>query len=235
MRTSQLTPDVSICFEGARSSLVETRSLLVRVDLPFSLPSSTSFALSSLTSYYHCSPSSVFPDADLASAVEGSFSRPGTTSTRRLTLTSAPRRSFLLGLIACKFRLSGQTCVCCNRIYLHKDIYEEFTALLVKKGSSRLSRSLPLLLPSSEPDFSFFSPSPYSSQSPPSPSVLLSPLRPPTVPSSTLDLSPKSTFTFRTLSPMEPNCSLEVTPSPNTDPTSTLLRSWETCLPRVDF
>ncbi|KAL7417791.1 succinate-semialdehyde dehydrogenase mitochondrial precursor [Mrakia frigida] len=49
----------------------------------------------------------VFPDADLASAVEG--------------------------LIACKFRLSGQTCVCCNRIYLHKDIYEEFTALLVKK------------------------------------------------------------------------------------------------------
>lgn len=44
-----------------------------------------------------------------------------------------------LGLIACKFRLSGQTCVCCNRIYLHKDIYEEFTALLVKKGTSRLS------------------------------------------------------------------------------------------------
>lgn len=43
----------------------------------------------------------VFDDADLGAAVEGAM--------------------------ACKFRSSGQTCVCANRIYVQKGIYEEFT------------------------------------------------------------------------------------------------------------
>jgi succinate-semialdehyde dehydrogenase/glutarate-semialdehyde dehydrogenase len=42
----------------------------------------------------------VFDDADIDTAVEG--------------------------LIACKFRNAGQTCVCANRIYLHEKIYDEF-------------------------------------------------------------------------------------------------------------
>lgn len=35
------------------------------------------------------------------------------------------------GAIACKFRSSGQTCVCSNRIFVHSDVYEEFTEKLV--------------------------------------------------------------------------------------------------------
>ncbi|KAK0533052.1 hypothetical protein OC834_002379 [Tilletia horrida] len=42
----------------------------------------------------------VFPDADLDAAVKGA--------------------------LACKFRGSGQTCVCANRIYVHADIYDAF-------------------------------------------------------------------------------------------------------------
>lgn len=37
------------------------------------------------------------------------------------------------GTIASKFRSSGQTCVCANRIYVQKDIYEEFASRLVEK------------------------------------------------------------------------------------------------------
>ncbi|KAH8170092.1 aldehyde dehydrogenase family protein [Sarocladium implicatum] len=32
----------------------------------------------------------------------------------------------LEGLLACKFRLSGQTCVCANRILVHRSVYETF-------------------------------------------------------------------------------------------------------------
>ncbi|MBQ2262611.1 MAG: NAD-dependent succinate-semialdehyde dehydrogenase [Loktanella sp.] len=46
----------------------------------------------------------VFDDADLDAAVEGA--------------------------IACKFRNNGQTCVCANRIYVQKGVYEEFAAKL---------------------------------------------------------------------------------------------------------
>lgn len=35
--------------------------------------------------------------------------------------------------IQCKFRSSGQTCVCANRIYVQKDIYDRFTAALVNQ------------------------------------------------------------------------------------------------------
>ncbi|TDZ32577.1 putative succinate-semialdehyde dehydrogenase [Colletotrichum spinosum] len=47
----------------------------------------------------------VFEDADLAAAVKG--------------------------LIASKFRISGQTCVCANRILVHRAVYDDFTRLIV--------------------------------------------------------------------------------------------------------
>ncbi|KAF8592725.1 succinate-semialdehyde dehydrogenase [Ramaria rubella] len=37
------------------------------------------------------------------------------------------------GAIICKFRLSGQTCVCANRIYVHSSIYAEFAARLTEQ------------------------------------------------------------------------------------------------------
>ncbi|KAI8342243.1 Aldehyde/histidinol dehydrogenase [Blakeslea trispora] len=39
------------------------------------------------------------------------------------------------GVIACKFRGSGQTCVSANRIYVQKKIYKEFSARLAEKVS----------------------------------------------------------------------------------------------------
>lgn len=40
------------------------------------------------------------------------------------------------GVIGSKFRSSGQTCVCANRIFVHEDIYDEFAAKLVDKLKS---------------------------------------------------------------------------------------------------
>lgn len=37
------------------------------------------------------------------------------------------------GAIACKFRSSGQTCVCANRIYVQKGIYDQFTTKFTEK------------------------------------------------------------------------------------------------------
>lgn len=37
----------------------------------------------------------------------------------------------LQGLIACKFRISGQTCVCANRIFVHNAIYDDFVSKVV--------------------------------------------------------------------------------------------------------
>ncbi|PWN52040.1 putative UGA2-succinate semialdehyde dehydrogenase [Violaceomyces palustris] len=53
------------------------------------------------------SPFIVFGDADVDKAVEGA--------------------------LACKFRGSGQTCVCANRIYVHEDVYEEFSSKLAQR------------------------------------------------------------------------------------------------------
>ncbi|KAK7222738.1 hypothetical protein V2G26_010741 [Clonostachys chloroleuca] len=52
----------------------------------------------------------VFDDADLDLAVEGAM--------------------------FCKFRCSGQTCVCANRIYVQRNAAEEFTAKLIEKVSA---------------------------------------------------------------------------------------------------
>ena len=49
----------------------------------------------------------VFEDADIDKAIEGALN--------------------------CKFRNAGQTCVCANRIFVHKTIYEEFCARLTEK------------------------------------------------------------------------------------------------------
>ena len=38
------------------------------------------------------------------------------------------------GAIAAKYRNSGQTCVCANRIYVHKDVYEEFSKGFTKEA-----------------------------------------------------------------------------------------------------
>ena len=50
----------------------------------------------------------VFEDADVEAAIEGA--------------------------IAAKYRNSGQTCVCANRIYVHEDVYEEFSKGFTKEA-----------------------------------------------------------------------------------------------------
>ena len=52
----------------------------------------------------------VFDDAELSEAVEG--------------------------LVQCKFRNAGQTCVCANRIFVQDTIYEDFVSALIKRVSS---------------------------------------------------------------------------------------------------
>lgn len=47
------------------------------------------------------------------------------------------------GILASKFRNSGQTCVCANRVYVHSSIYEELTSrLLVKVKALKLGNGL---------------------------------------------------------------------------------------------
>jgi len=56
------------------------------------------------------SPFIVFDDADIEQAVQGA--------------------------IACKFRSSGQTCVCANRIYVQSSVYADFASRLAEKVSA---------------------------------------------------------------------------------------------------
>ena len=39
------------------------------------------------------------------------------------------------GAIGCKFRCSGQTCVCANRIYVHSSVYADFASRLAERVS----------------------------------------------------------------------------------------------------
>jgi succinate-semialdehyde dehydrogenase/glutarate-semialdehyde dehydrogenase len=41
--------------------------------------------------------------------------------------------SWLKGAIFCKFRASGQTCVCANRIYVQSNVYAEFASRLAQR------------------------------------------------------------------------------------------------------
>jgi succinate-semialdehyde dehydrogenase / glutarate-semialdehyde dehydrogenase len=56
----------------------------------------------------------VFEDANLKKAVEG----------------QVLRGHLIVGAIFCKFRNSGQTCICANRLFVHEKIYDEFAQLL---------------------------------------------------------------------------------------------------------
>lgn len=40
------------------------------------------------------------------------------------------------GIIGCKFRQSGQTCICANRIFVHKNIYDEYAQKLTERIES---------------------------------------------------------------------------------------------------
>jgi succinate-semialdehyde dehydrogenase/glutarate-semialdehyde dehydrogenase len=63
----------------------------------------------------------VFDDADIDQAVEG-----GLPDRDQKSLTP----SSMKGAILCKFRGSGQTCVCANRIYVQSNVYAEFASRL---------------------------------------------------------------------------------------------------------
>ena len=45
----------------------------------------------------------------------------------------APLEEAVDGLIASKFRNAGQTCVCANRVYVQRGVYDEVVALLTEK------------------------------------------------------------------------------------------------------
>lgn len=53
-----------------------------------------------------------------------------------IVFNDADLESAVNGAIASKFRTSGQTCVCANRIYVQREIYDEFASLLAKKVKS---------------------------------------------------------------------------------------------------
>ena len=50
-----------------------------------------------------------------------------------IVFDDADLETAVAGAIACKFRSSGQTCVCANRIYVQKGIYDKFATLFAKK------------------------------------------------------------------------------------------------------
>jgi succinate-semialdehyde dehydrogenase/glutarate-semialdehyde dehydrogenase len=50
-----------------------------------------------------------------------------------IVFKSADLEEAASGLIACKFRNAGQTCVSANRIYVHEDVYDAFCAIVSKK------------------------------------------------------------------------------------------------------
>ncbi|KAL2113217.1 hypothetical protein VUR80DRAFT_4924 [Thermomyces stellatus] len=47
-----------------------------------------------------------------------------------IVFEDADLEAALRGLIASKFRISGQTCVCANRIFVHRGVYDRFAAMV---------------------------------------------------------------------------------------------------------
>ena len=41
----------------------------------------------------------------------------------------------VVGAIACKYRNSGQTCVCANRIFVQDEVYDEFSEKFAERAS----------------------------------------------------------------------------------------------------
>ncbi len=68
----------------------------------------------------------VFDDADVDAAIEG-------TSICPVRLLDFRLSAVLAGVIACKFRGTGQTCVCANRIYVQSSVYAEFASRLAER------------------------------------------------------------------------------------------------------
>jgi hypothetical protein len=54
---------------------------------------------------------------------------------RFIILENTTRLPYLgvLGAILCKFRATGQTCVCANRIYVQSNVYAEFASRLAER------------------------------------------------------------------------------------------------------
>ena len=50
-----------------------------------------------------------------------------------IVLKDADLEVAVAGVLASKFRNAGQTCICTNRVYVHKDIEEKFVALVAEK------------------------------------------------------------------------------------------------------
>ena len=69
----------------------------------------------------------VFGDADIEQAVEGTF------HTLWLLLFIFARSHVGTGAIVNKFRGTGQTCVCANRIYVQSSVYADFACRLAEK------------------------------------------------------------------------------------------------------
>jgi succinate-semialdehyde dehydrogenase/glutarate-semialdehyde dehydrogenase len=70
-----------------------------------------------------------------------------TSSMKRLSLELGGNAPFIVfddanleravdAVIACKFRLSGQTCVCANRVYVQAGVYDAFAIAVVKQAKS---------------------------------------------------------------------------------------------------
>ena len=51
-----------------------------------------------------------------------------------IVFEDADIKAAIAGAIAAKYRNTGQTCVCANRIYVHQDIYEEFSTGFAKEA-----------------------------------------------------------------------------------------------------
>lgn len=53
-----------------------------------------------------------------------------------IVFQDADVRKAVDGLMASKFRNSGQTCVCANRVFVHEEIHDEFVELLAARASA---------------------------------------------------------------------------------------------------
>ncbi|KAJ6783512.1 hypothetical protein PWT90_02043 [Aphanocladium album] len=48
-----------------------------------------------------------------------------------IVFEDADLEAAIKGVVACKFRISGQTCVCANRVLVHRAVYDKFLSMLV--------------------------------------------------------------------------------------------------------
>lgn len=70
----------------------------------------------------------MFNDADIDQAVEGGLaSFHNARNAKRLSHVGES------GAILSKFRATGQTCVCANRIYVQSNVYAEFASRLAER------------------------------------------------------------------------------------------------------